>query len=173
MSWTRPPPAASSASSSSAASRPFTPHARTHANIQRAVSRGIPIRIGIIDTGNAQRVQETRRELEVIGVDRIDVDHVRPFGRGADGQAPDKAGLCGRCGNGKAAIGPSGSVSPCIMSSWMSVGNVHEQALADILAGTAMAEANASIRTVARSQACDPDGECSPGHPGSECNPRT
>jgi MoaA/NifB/PqqE/SkfB family radical SAM enzyme len=147
-------------------------HAWTRANIERAVAVGVPIRVGIIDTGDAQRVDEARRELASIGVTRIGVDRVRPFGRGAEGQAPDVAGLCGRCGTGKASIDPSGSVSPCVFSTWLSVGNVQDTPLADILNGTAMAEANASIRAAARSGPCEPDEECSPGTPGSECNPK-
>ncbi|GAA4104169.1 radical SAM/SPASM domain-containing protein [Actinomadura miaoliensis] len=148
-------------------------HARTRANIRRAVSRGIPIRVGIVDTGDGQRVDEARRALEVIGVGSIRVDRVRSFGRASGGQAPDAAALCGRCGSGKASIGPDGAVSPCVMSAWMSVGNVHDQALADILGGAVMAEATATIRTVAQSDdGCDPDDECSPGTPLSGCNPR-
>ncbi len=34
------------------------------------------------------------------------------------------------------------------MSGWMSVGNVHEEPLAAIVGGTAMAEATAAIRAV-------------------------
>ncbi|MFC5744090.1 radical SAM protein [Actinomadura rugatobispora] len=150
-------------------------HARTRANIVRAVTRGISIRVGIVDTGDGQRVDEARRDLEAIGVRSIRVDMARPFGRASGGQDPDPAGLCGRCGNGKAAVGPDGSVSPCTMSTWMRVGNVQDQALPDILGGAAMAEATAAIGAVAHSDGCDPDDsddECNPGFPGSECNPR-
>ncbi|GLZ08735.1 hypothetical protein Acsp03_62010 [Actinomadura sp. NBRC 104412] len=148
-------------------------HARTRANIQTAVDRGIPIRVGIIDTGDPGRVEAARRDLETIGVDRIRVDRVRPYGRAATGPGLDPAGLCGQCGSGRAAIGPDGAVSPCVISAWMSVGNVHTDGLADILAGTAMAEANTQIRAASRTGKCDPDGECSPGFPGSGCSPRT
>jgi MoaA/NifB/PqqE/SkfB family radical SAM enzyme len=148
-------------------------HARTRANLAKAVGLGIPLRVGII-AGDEQRADEARRELEALGVTDIRVDHVRPFGRGAAGRAPDVSGLCGRCGTGKAAIGPDGQVSPCVFSAWMGVGNVQDAPLAAILGGTAMAEANASIRSAARSSHdCDPDGECSPGSPGSGCSPRT
>lgn len=118
-------------------------------------------------------MSEARRELGDIGVTNIRVDRVRPFGRGAQGQAPDVAQLCGRCGIGKASIGPTGEVSPCVLSEWMSVGNVQESPLAAILGGTAMTQANASIRAVSLSGGpCDPDLECHPGTPGSECNPK-
>jgi hypothetical protein len=58
------------------------------------------------------------------------------------------------------------------MAHWMRVGNVRDGNLADILAGTAMSEANASIQAAPRSLDCDPDGECSPGHPSGGCSPR-
>ncbi|MFF8369056.1 radical SAM protein [Streptomyces lydicus] len=158
-------------------------HARTRGNIERAVGLGIPLRVGIVDGGNGQRVDEARQHLEGMGVTRISVDHVRLFGRGAEGQAPDASGLCGRCGTGRAVISPTGEVAPCVFSTWMGVGNVREAPLASILSGTAMSEATESIRTaVGRggdedddSGSCDPvgDGECSPGYPSSSCSPRS
>ncbi|MGW5820415.1 radical SAM protein [Streptomyces noursei] len=159
-------------------------HARTKANIARAVEARIPLRVGIIDAGEGQRVDEARHELEQLGVTRIGIDRVRPFGRGAHGQAPDIAHLCGRCGTGKAAISPTGEVSPCPMSGWLGVGNVQQAPLASILSGTAMAKATKSIRTTAGKcgdddeggdDTCDPvgDGECTPGYPSSSCSPRS
>lgn len=110
----------------------------------------------------------------------VRVDHVRHFGRSAANRAPDMAQLCGGCGTGKAAISPTGDVSPCVFSSWMSVGNVREAPLPAILNSTAMIEANASIRSAVSAGAGGPDDdnddkdeECSPGFPGSGCNPRT
>lgn len=148
-------------------------HARTRAAIARAVELGIPIRAGIIvDPGDDDRAERARRDLEALGVTRIRVDRVRAFGRAATGQEPDAAELCGRCGEGRAAIGPNGDVSPCAMSGWMSVGNVHHEPLGAIVGGAVMAEATAAIGAVPRSGGCDPDQECSPGTPGSECNPR-
>lgn len=173
-------------------------HARTRANIEKAVRLGIPLRVGIVAADEAQRVSEARSELQGIGVTTIGVDRVRPFGRGAQDLAPEPRGLCGRCGNGRAAIGPDGAVSPCVFSGWMSVGNVQREPLADILDGAAMAEANAIIRNAKRDHekcypdqtpcypaqtpcfpkgdfppACSPDDEeCSPGTPRTGCNPR-
>ncbi|WP_433332438.1 radical SAM protein [Spirillospora sp. CA-294931] len=149
-------------------------HRHTRANIEKAVQLGIPVRAGIVAASQDQRVDEARGDLEALGVFNHQLDRVRAFGRGANGRTPDVAELCSRCGNGKAAIGPDGNVSPCVFSlPWMEVGNVHETPLADILNGTAMAEANASIRAVTvRSDGCDPDEECSPGSPGSGCGPR-
>ncbi|WP_411129859.1 radical SAM/SPASM domain-containing protein [Streptomyces sp. x-19] len=159
-------------------------HARTRTNIERAVGLGIPLRVGIVDAGEGQRVSEARRELEALGVTRIGEDHVRPFGRGAQDQSPDTANLCGRCGTGRAAVSPSGDVSPCVFSGWMGVGNVKNVPLASILSGAAMSQATESIRTMVGrgggedeggDGTCDPvgDGECTPGFPSSSCSPRS
>ncbi|MDT0307918.1 radical SAM/SPASM domain-containing protein [Streptomyces sp. DSM 44917] len=176
-------------------------HARTRANIERAVGLGIPLRVGII--GDSRRtIDAARRDLEALGITRIGVDHIRAFGRGAREQAPDAAGLCGQCGTGRACVGPEGEVSPCVFSGWMGVGNVQDAALADILGGAAMAQANATIRSaVGAERACRPDKqdcapknncrpkepcqpdqacrprcgpntECGPGYPSNECDPK-
>ncbi|MFI0777941.1 radical SAM/SPASM domain-containing protein [Streptomyces sp. NPDC021212] len=160
-------------------------HARTLANIKKAAQLRIPLRVGIVATSGTQRVAQARRELEALGVKRINVDHVRPFGRGAQGRAPDVSGLCGRCGTGRAAVGPDGSVFPCVFSAaLLSAGNVRSAPLATILGSPVMAEARASIRSVvvrgggndededSCDPSCDPNAECSPGYPGSECAPR-
>ncbi|PNG97877.1 hypothetical protein SMF913_13902 [Streptomyces malaysiensis] len=145
-------------------------HARTRENIVKAVRLGIPLRVGVI--GDSEEITDAaRRDLESLGVTRIGVDHVRPFGRGGQDQDSDASGLCGRCGSGRAAIGPGGEVSPCVFSGWMSVGNVQEDALGAILGGGAMAEANAAIRSAVRTQPelqCEPK-RCYPDH--SPCYP--
>ncbi|WP_019631983.1 radical SAM protein [Actinomadura atramentaria] len=152
-------------------------HARTRANIEKAVSFGIPLRVGIIATDDAQRVTEARRELEALGVTRIGLDHARPFGRASGGREPDPSGLCGNCGHGAVSVGPAGDVSPCVFSGWMAVGNVHDTSLAAILGGTAMERVRASIRSTAsqgicQPDICEPDHWCKPGYPDSGCNPR-
>jgi MoaA/NifB/PqqE/SkfB family radical SAM enzyme len=147
-------------------------HARTRGNIERAVHLGIPIRVGVI-TDDPEIERAALRDLSALGVTRAGVDHVRPYGRAAHG-SPDPAGLCGGCGRGKAAIGPSGEVTPCVFSGWMGVGNVRETPLGTILAGDAMAKATVSIQAVTgASPWCRPDDEeCTPGFPGTECSPR-
>lgn len=156
-------------------------HGRTRANIEKAVQFGIPLRVGLIVGSEAQRADEARRELEALGVSHVRVDHVRPFGRGAQDQAPNVDNLCGRCGSGRAAIGPNGEVSPCVFSGWLSAGSVKDAPLATILSSPAMALANSSIRrrrgpgSLDAGDPCGPDDtddECSPGTPGSECTPR-
>lgn len=153
-------------------------HARTRANIGRALEYGIPLRVGIVALHDGQRVHQAKAELEAMGVTGVRITPVRPFGRAAHGQEPDAARLCGRCGSGTASIGPDGQVSPCVFSTWMAVGDVHDTALADILRSTAMAQAGAAIRAAHEPEEDDSNGgadddECSPGHPGSGCNPRT
>lgn len=166
-------------------------HRRTRANIERAVRLGIPLRVGVIG-GDEELAEAARRDLLTLGVTRIGTDHIRPFGRGAADRAPDVSGLCGDCGNGKAAVAPDGTASPCVFSAFLDVGNVRSAPLADILGAAVMAEARATVRAAARwVRACRPDtapcspdnapqqpcgpednAECSPGTPPSTCNPR-
>ncbi|WP_067451260.1 radical SAM protein [Actinomadura macra] len=145
-------------------------HQRTRENIIKSVKLGIPLRVGIIATRDAQRIDAARRDLEVLGVRDIRVDSTRPFGRAAADQEPDPARLCGGCGFGRAAIGPDGTVSPCVMSGWMGVGKVQEESLADILGGVTMSHAKAIIQAMTGGP--DEDDECTPGFPGSGCSPR-
>ncbi|MGW3954112.1 radical SAM protein [Streptomyces sp. NPDC004752] len=167
-------------------------HARTRANIGRAVQYNISLRASVVvfdpsDTGKSAEI-----DLRNLGVQDVRVDHVRLFGRAADGQKPCTDGLCGRCGDGRASIGPYGQVSPCVFSPWMGVGNVQDVPLTAILGGPEMAQANATIRQgrrLAPSRSCGPDSpcgpdneeqscgpdtddECGPGFPRSECSPR-
>jgi MoaA/NifB/PqqE/SkfB family radical SAM enzyme len=153
-------------------------HRHTRRNIVKAVELGVPLRAGIV-TADGQGMEKTRRELKGLGVTRIGVDRVRPFGRGANGQAPDTAGLCGACGDERAAINPNGQVSPCVFSTWMSVGTVQKNPLTDILSGPAMSQARDKIMAGKDSDdppifiPCGPDKDiCKPGGPPSECDPR-
>ncbi|MEI5098417.1 radical SAM/SPASM domain-containing protein [Streptomyces sp. PmtG] len=109
---------------------------RTRANIAEAVKRGIPLRAGIIHVHDGQRTDGARAELRRLGVTgRVRVDRVRAIGNAAFSTPCDPAQLCGRCGTDRASIGPDGTVAPCVMSRWMSAGNVRHQGLADVLSG--------------------------------------
>jgi hypothetical protein len=154
-------------------------HRHTRTNIVTAVELGVPLRVGIITT-DGLGVGKTRSDLESLGVTRIGVDHVRPFGRGSEGSAPDVSGLCGACGDGRASIGPDGAVSPCVFSGWMSVGSIHDGTLVDILSGLGMAKARERIAAGKKDDPppnpipCGPDTDiCKPGGPPSNCRPRT
>ncbi|MFI6346044.1 SPASM domain-containing protein [Streptomyces sp. NPDC050560] len=140
-------------------------HGRTRANIVRAVKLSAPLRVGIVGD-DRKRAAEAEEELRAIGVRRIGVDHIRPYGRGAGEAAPGTSGLCGRCGDGCASIGPGGQVSPCVFSTWMAVGNVQQAPLPTILNGNRMSEAAAAIRgaanTASRQSNCVPKNPCAP-----------
>jgi MoaA/NifB/PqqE/SkfB family radical SAM enzyme len=144
-------------------------HSMTRRNAIRAVNLGIPIRAGIIDTGDGL-VDDAKQDLQALGIIKIAVDRVRAIGRGGGN---DISELCGRCGKGVAAINPDGDVWPCIFARWITVGNVMTSPLADILSGPAMAHAAMSIPN-GRQNGCDPDDDdCTPGSPPSSCSPRT
>lgn len=162
-------------------------HARTRANIAEAVRRGIPIRAGIIDLSDGQRVEKARRELADLGVAEIGTDSLRQVGRGAREATPDVAQLCGGCADGVLAIGPDGSVWPCVFSRWMPVGNVREQPLDAIVSGPSVAATRAELaehfrrRQASRkshvydSDQCRPDQPCRPEcepHCDPRCDPR-
>ncbi|MFB7499491.1 radical SAM protein [Streptomyces sp. NPDC056161] len=166
-------------------------HTRTRANVEWAVKAGIPIRVSVIRSQPDQDITETVNELRALGVRRIRSDHMRPFGRAAAGQEPCTDGLCGRCGDGRASIGPDGTVSPCVFSTWLRMGNIQRASLSSILGGSETAQANATIRAsrdlgvtygCSPDSSCGPDNEesdgddnddeCSPGFPGTECSPR-
>lgn len=150
-------------------------HAATRRNAAKAVTLGIPIRAGVIDTGAGQ-VDGAKEDLRALGVTKIGVDRIRAVGRGGNN---DISELCGRCGRGVAAISPDGDVWPCVFSRWMPAGNVLASTLAEIITSQAMADIVASIPNGRRgscdpdSDDCDPDAMCTPGSPPSSCAPRT
>lgn len=137
-------------------------HARIRANIVKALAHGIPLRACIVAVLPGQDVDGAITDLRSLGVDDISVEDVRPFGRGQrEHEACDAGALCGHCGRDRAAIGPDGTVTPCIMSDWLHVGNVRDAALTDILRGTAMIEA---VRTIPA-----PFGRGCPPTDGDDC----
>lgn len=146
-------------------------HARTRANIAKAVALGIPLRAGVIDLGHGQRVEQARAELADLGVTDVGYDRVRALGRGAGGGTSCAAeALCGQCGDGVAAIGPDGAMRPCLFARWVSTGNVHDRPLADL--GAAMPEARAELlsRGMPRREALV-GGPCNPRSDGTDCYP--
>lgn len=146
-------------------------HARTQGNIAEAVRRGIPIRAGIVDMFDGQRIWQARVALEALGVSRIGVDRVRGIGRGACEQ-PDAAQLCGGCGRGMAAISAVGDVWPCVLSRWMRAGNIKERPLAEILTGRVWERLVASVPTPRADPQCGPDkDDCRPKKDGGDCHP--
>jgi MoaA/NifB/PqqE/SkfB family radical SAM enzyme len=149
-------------------------HDRTRANIARAVELGIPLKVGIIDTFDGQRVAQARAELEALGVERVHIDRQRGVGRAATATGPAVGELCGRCGIGRAAIGPHGDVWMCVLSRFLPpAGNVLRTPLRTILEGDAMAALMAQVPRRRDATACNPnkDGsDCSPAE-STACNP--
>lgn len=141
---------------------------RTLANVQRARELGIHVRAGVIDVRAGQRVKQARSTLLKLGVPSIGSDRVRELGRAcsSDGQRADQ--LCGACGDRKAAVQPDGRVTPCQMSSWYDVGNVHQMSLGQAVsrmpaARLALAAQGMPLRT---------DTACRPGNDGDPCYPQ-
>ncbi|MEV4245214.1 radical SAM protein [Streptosporangium canum] len=148
-------------------------HARTRANIAEALKRGIPLRAGIVDIFNGQRVDQARAELEAMGVTSIGTDRVRGIGRAA-ATIPDVSQLCGQCGRGKASISPDGNVRPCLMARWMTAGNVLESSLVDIVNSSTWRRLVSTIPSPrADGTRCKPDANtCKPTQgDGSDCAP--
>ena len=148
-------------------------HARTRANIIKALAFGIPLRAGVIDTGMPGAAAAAREDLEQLGVRDVRTDRVRAFGRGT--AAHHAGGLCKSCGQGRAAVGPDGDVTPCPFASRFVLGNVRTgDSLAAIVSSGALVLEPASIE---RGDGDDDDDEdideeCRPGFPGTSCNPR-
>lgn len=146
-------------------------HARTRATIAEAVRRGIPLRVGIIDVLDGQRVEAARAELEAMGVTSVGTDRLRGLGRGTLA-TPTAAELCGHCGDGRAAILPDGDVVPCVLARWMTAGNIRERSLSEVWSGPEMASFLATIPSSRGPSVCNPSKtECKPTKEGKDCQP--
>jgi MoaA/NifB/PqqE/SkfB family radical SAM enzyme len=136
---------------------------RTRGNITEALRRGIPLRVGIVEVIEGQRVDQAREELHRLGVTSIKVDRVRKVGRAADAaEMPTASELCGHCFRHRMSVDPDGQVSGCILSRFLVAGNVREQRLAHILSSDRWQELTEAVplpRT-----ACTPDdsNDCDP-----------
>ncbi|EFL23579.1 radical SAM [Streptomyces himastatinicus ATCC 53653] len=150
-------------------------HARTRANVEKARELGIKMRGSVIHVLEGQREANAHHELLQLGIRDVRTDHIRPFGRGAEGAFPQIKELCGMCGRAKFAVLPDGRVSPCVFSRWMNLGNVHNQTLQEIYDGVPMRAARAELEAafphsaVRSTPSCLPD--CNPSF--ESCNPQT
>ncbi|WP_134046516.1 radical SAM/SPASM domain-containing protein [Amycolatopsis arida] len=161
-------------------------YARTRANIAEAVWRGIPLRAGVIDLDDGQRAEQAQAELAVLGVSEIGYDRLRQVGRGVRDQHASVEQLCGRCGDGVAAISPDGAVWPCVFSRWLPAGSVLDAELAAVLTGAEATRIRGELAAVfagrgdrpAGARPCYPDcnpacqPNCAP-RCGPMCNPRS
>ena len=150
-------------------------HARIKANITEALRRSIPLRVGLVDVQDGQRIEQARAELKALGVTEIGTDHLRQVGRGIRQLQPSIDQLCGNCARGKVAVSPNGDVWPCVFARWMPVGNVRRGTLMEILTGPEMATATAALadRFPVPEMPCVPgmcDPQCGPNC-GPACNP--
>ncbi|WP_327434759.1 radical SAM/SPASM domain-containing protein [Streptomyces sp. NBC_01236] len=158
-------------------------HDSTRANIIEAVRRSIPIKVGIIHMREGQRSEAARAEMEALGVQRVHIDRVRGVGNAAKSQTllPSTAELCGRCADGKAAILPDGTVTPCVLGRFLPAGDVKSATLTQVFAGQQWAKVAASIPRQQRAggtpdeDSCMPSPgvvtSCNPDNDGSDCSP--
>jgi MoaA/NifB/PqqE/SkfB family radical SAM enzyme len=154
-------------------------HRQTLANIEEALSRGIPLRVGLVDgILPGQHAEDGAELLRAHGVTDIGSDHLREFGRGTN---PDPSQTCGNCGHHRAAVLPDGAVTPCPLTRWMKAGNVTSESLAGILGSVMQMAATLPARERKCApeecppdwkQPCPPDLGCRPaGRTTSSCNP--
>jgi radical SAM protein with 4Fe4S-binding SPASM domain len=129
-------------------------HARTRANIARAVRTGVKIRVAVIGLG--AMAEDACADLAALGVTDLSVGQVRAIGRGAHGRPPSTADLCGQCAQGRAAIDPLGNVSPCVMARWIHIGNVRQEPVDKILRSPRMAAISAGFAERNGGEDCDP-----------------
>lgn len=150
-------------------------HARTRDNIVKAVSLGIPLKVGIIHMRDGQRSLEALDELRALDVGRVGIDNVRAVGNAATVQQrllPPTSELCGRCADGKAAILPDGKVAPCVLGRFLPAGDVKNGTLGDVMSSERWAEVAAGIPSYRGG--CTPDEDScqpSPGVPAGACKP--
>lgn len=152
---------------------------RTLSNIQRALSFGIPLRVGVVGMRDDQDVDEVMLSLAQLGVTDLGVDYLRQVGRGVRDQRQDVYQLCGKCADGTLAVSPTGDVWPCVFARWLCLGNVCEASLSTIHRSAVAAATREALEDAFRQREIarhDGFGDKSPGcnpncHPN--CNPRT
>ncbi|GAA4573760.1 radical SAM protein [Planotetraspora kaengkrachanensis] len=141
-------------------------HGRTLANIREAIQRGIPLQVGIVDTGNGQRAQEAHDQMTAIGVPLVRMDRMHGVGRATHATATIVGELCGRCGHAKAAVSLNGDVWMCARSRFLQpAGNVKDSSLAAIFAGTVWWQLLVMVHRSSASTECRPDPD------GNDCRP--
>jgi hypothetical protein len=137
---------------------------RTQTSIAEALRRGIKVRAGIVEVLDGQEVEGARERLLELGVTAVSTDQARGVGRAARSTPATRAELCGRCGDGRAAIFGGGDVSPCVLGRFLVAGNVKTTPLADILGGPAWREITGSIPRDSGCVTCTPadSNDCNP-----------
>jgi MoaA/NifB/PqqE/SkfB family radical SAM enzyme len=140
-------------------------HQRTTSTMLEALNRGVPVRAGMVTVHPDQQVEQAHERLRTLGVRVNCVDRVRRIGRGAGtahGERLDE--LCGRCARDRLAVCSDGTVRPCVLARWITLGNVRERALSSIMADGARRRTHTQILA-----ARPPAGGGQ--HPNSRCPP--
>jgi sulfatase maturation enzyme AslB (radical SAM superfamily) len=146
-------------------------YADTKTNIAEAIRRGIPLRAGVIDLGDGQRAEQAQTELVDLGVPSIGYDRLRQVGRGVRADQASVEQLCGRCGDGVAAISPDGAVWPCVFSRWLPIGSVLEAELATILASPHAEQVRGELAEAFAARPQPAAAKCGPDPCYPDCNP--
>jgi MoaA/NifB/PqqE/SkfB family radical SAM enzyme len=144
---------------------------RTRVNIVEALLRKIPLRAGIVEVVDGQDVDAAEDELRQLGVKDVAVDHARAVGRASGGRATTLEDLCGRCGDGRAAISSHGALSPCVLGRHLVAGNIKDAPLGVLLNGAKWHEIVDSVPRRDASAVCTPadNHDCDPAR--TNCNP--
>lgn len=154
----------------------------TKSNIEEAVRRYIPIRVGVIGIEEGQHADEAKELLIQLGVSehKIGYDDIRQIGRGARDKGPSPQQLCGNCADGVLAISSTGEVWPCVFSRWIPLGNVLNETISDIINGKTVKQKRNELKQFFQEQQswpCEPkcsprcSPSCSPCAPGNRCWP--
>lgn len=164
---------------------------RTITGLQRLAQNSVPVRVGFIEMdANAGAFDETRRFLSSIGIENVQHDFTRGFGRAAQLTKSNDPfdGLCGQCWKGRLCITSAGDAHPCIMSRSFKMGNVIDDGLVGVMRSNALRSFRLDMKTrsdasLASGTDCRPDGPCppdsgdcppmfcSPENPGPSCTP--
>jgi organic radical activating enzyme len=147
---------------------------QTGKNIAVVVAQGIELRVGIVRVLDDQRIAEAKALLAGLGVTNVRVDDMRRVGR-APGADTDVTELCGRCGDGCAAVLPDGQVAPCPLGRWLTAGSVLDEPLGALTARAAelAAEIPRPSAECGPSDGCNPpcEPQCTPGCDPGVCKP--
>lgn len=121
-------------------------HRRTAANLEKAARLGVHVG-GLITKAHARTDPGLAMDaLSGIGVQRSKVAPIQAVGRAAPGTSPTLSDLCGQCSGHLLAVDPRGSVYPCIMGRWLTVGNVREKPLTRLVKERKLHDVRSEIR---------------------------
>jgi radical SAM protein with 4Fe4S-binding SPASM domain len=116
-------------------------------------------------------VEQASAELVSLGICHPGYDKVRSIGRAAPTGQGAADQLCGRCGDGTALVKPDGTVAPCTMARWISVGNVQSSPLGEVLAAMPAARHDLTARGMPATVTTTAQGNCTPCGPQGNCYP--